>query len=207
MSDPRRQTQPGHRRRPDVIIPIAIGGLLTVSAIAMVSAPARRPVEGDCGLRARLARPRVTVLKSRRLLHLFDNDQLVRTYPIDLGLAPEGPKHRAGDGRTPLGKFRVVTKNARSPYHQFIGIDYPDNAAADWGLASGLISPGEAASIRRALESGDCPDWGTALGGGIGIHGRRMGRDWTGGCIALSDEHMEELFDVLRIGDPIEILP
>jgi murein L,D-transpeptidase YafK len=141
------------------------------------------------------------------MLHLFDGERLVRTYPVDLGVVPVGRKRRKEDGRTPVGTFRVVTKNADSPYHRFIGIDYPDVATAKWGLAHGLISEGEATSIRRALKAGRRPDWNTALGGGIGIHGHRIGRDWTGGCLALSDEHVEELFAVLRVGDRVEILP
>ena len=75
------------------------------------------------------------------------------------------------------------------------------------GLRTGLVARGEAAGVRAALAAGRCPDWSTALGGGIGIHGRRRGRDWTAGCVAVADEHIEELFAVMRIGDPVEILP
>jgi len=151
--------------------------------------------------------PRVVVLKSKRILHLFDGDRLVRTYAIELGTVPDGPKRRKDDKRTPLGRFRIVNKNPDSQYHKFLGIDYPGEDAVQRGLATGVISSGEARAIRRALEYGQCPSWTTGLGGGIGIHGNRIGRDWTGGCIALSDQHVEELFSVLRIGDPVEILP
>lgn len=154
-----------------------------------------------------VADSRVVVLKAKRILHLFDGDRLVRTYPIDLGTVPDGPKRRKDDGRTPVGSFRIVVKNADSRYHRFLGIDYPDLAAVEWGLASGLVSVGEAKAIRQALETGQYPSWTTALGGGIGIHGHRTGTDWTGGCVALSDEHVDELFSVLRIGDSVEILP
>ena len=154
-----------------------------------------------------LSSPRVVVLKAKRSLFLFDGEVLVRSYAVDLGKNPIGAKLREGDGRTPTGVFRVVTKNAGSPYHRFLGLDYPDVEAVERGLAEGLISPGEAASIRDALVVGRCPDWSTALGGGIGIHGHRRGSDWTAGCIALADEHVGELFSVLRIGDPVEILP
>lgn len=151
--------------------------------------------------------PRVVILKAARTLHLFDGQRLVRTYPLDLGRSPIGQKQRKNDGRTPIGFFEVATKNFDSPYHRFIGINYPGATAADWGLARGLISEGQHQSILRALSHGMQPDGSTALGGGIGIHGRRKNRDWTGGCAALSDEHVEELYSVLRIGDPIEILP
>lgn len=154
-----------------------------------------------------LASPHIVILKSKHVMHLFDSETLVRSYPIDVGTAAIGCKEQQGDGRTPTGMFHIVTKNAESPYHRFLGIDYPDAAAVERGLARGLISEGEAVGIRNALGSRQCPDWGTALGGGIGIHGRRAGRDWTAGCIALSDEHVAELFSVLRIGDLVEILP
>ncbi len=186
---------------------VALSSILLLSAVAVTGGPpglgrphARPPVLS-------LKTPHAVVLKSKRVLHLFDGDSLIRSYPIDLGFSPEGGKRRQGDGRTPLGAFRVVTRNPDSPYHRFLGLDYPDRAAVEAGRAEGLISPGEAAAILDSLESGGCPDWSTALGGGIGIHGRRRGFDWTAGCIALSDEHVAELFDVLRIGDRVEILP
>lgn len=195
-----------YRLRAEAAVGVLSGGALIVTAAAALGSA----IAGDTTSAARrtsLDAPRVVVLKAQRVLHLFDGERLVRAYPIDLGVAPVGPKRRRGDGRTPIGTFRVATKNADSPYHRFIGIDYPGLAATEWGLASGLISPGEAASIREALAARRCPDWSTALGGGIGIHGHGTGRDWTGGCIALLDEHVAELFAVLRIGDPVEILP
>jgi len=177
-----------------------------VSAVVVGLEGGRRTFSTE-GPAISLDEPRVVVLKSKRMLHLLDGETLVRSYPVDLGVSPVGTKERQGDGRTPLGGFRVVTKNRDSTYHRFLGIDYPDGSAVERGLARGLISRGEAASIRSALREGRCPDWGTALGGGIGIHGGRTGRDSTAGCIALSDEHVDELFSVLRIGDPVEIRP
>ena len=188
-------------------------GLTRVLSAALIIAGGAA-IGGALGANARLREPiiavkepRIVILKSKRWLHLLDGDRLVRVYPIDLGVSPVGTKRRKDDGRTPLGTFRIVTKNTESPYHRFLGIDYPDEGTVEWGLARGLISHGEAASLRGALAAGRCPDWGTALGGGIGIHGRRVGRDWTGGCVALSDQDVEELHSVLRIGDPVEILP
>ncbi len=154
-----------------------------------------------------LARPRVVVIKSKRLLHLFDGDHLVRTYPIDLGFAPVGQKIRKNDGRTPEGSFRVASINRDSPYTRFLGISYPDRRAVERGQATGYLSEGDAEQILAALEADRRPDWNTGLGGGVGIHGHRRGVDWTAGCVALFDEHVEELYHVLRVGDPVEILP
>ncbi|MHC4065180.1 MAG: L,D-transpeptidase family protein [Planctomycetota bacterium] len=159
-----------------------------------------------------LQSPHVVVLKSKRCLHLFDGETLIRTYPIALGHSPVGAKRRVGDGRTPEGTFRICSKKERSRYHRFLGIDYPDAESARRGLASGLLTAGEAEAIREASAEGRCPPWTTALGGGIGFHGGGIARpnagaDWTAGCIALSDAHIAELFEVLRLGDAVEILP
>lgn len=152
--------------------------------------------------------PRAVLIKSRRLLYLYDSDRLVRTYPVELGYEPIGTKGEDGDGRTPEGSFRVVRINAESRYRRFLGIDYPNRPAVQAGLASGALSAGEAAAILDALGRGVAPSAWTPLGGGIGLHGGGgRGYDWTAGCVALSDEHIEELYQVLRIGDPIEILP
>jgi len=151
--------------------------------------------------------PHVVVLKSKRTLHLFDGDRLVRIYPIALGTQPSGQKLHAGDGRTPEGKFRICSRNPQSKYHRFLGIDYPDVPAAQRGLHDGLVSFGEFRDVVIAHNAGRCPSWSTALGGGIGLHGHGSAGDWTAGCIALDDADIEELYDVLRIGDEVEILP
>ena len=157
--------------------------------------------------RLELDQPRVVILKSARKLHLFDGSSLVRTYDIALGFNPAGPKRVEGDGRTPLGKFRICTKNPDSAFHLFMGIDYPDPPVAFGALREGLISAGEFSSIIAAHEGERCPIWTSALGGGIGIHGHGTFTDWTAGCVAMDDRDVEELFGVLRLGDTVEILP
>ncbi len=182
-----------------------IGGLVILAVVTFAGVGGGADRHGANAIR--LDSPSVVILKSKHVLHLFDGDTLIRSYPIDLGTFPEGQKRRAGDGKTPEGIFHATALNPGSQYHRFIGIDYPDSSAVTRGLATGLISPGQAADIRHALRNERCPDWATALGGGIGIHGSRQGYDWTAGCIAMADRHVEELFAVLRPGDPIEILP
>ena len=206
MENVNKPLKPGTRRATLGATALTIAGILLVSAAGPLGAGSRNRRDYPES-RFSVSSPRVVVLKGQRLLHLFDGETLVRTYPIDLGIDPVGPKICRGDGRTPLGAFRIVTRNAESRYHRFLGLDYPNDNAVARGLRQGLISPGEAASIRHALEERRCPDWGTALGGGIGIHGDRRGQDWTAGCIALADHDVEELFAVLRTGDPVEILP
>ncbi len=154
-----------------------------------------------------IANPRAVVIKSRRSLHLFDGERLIRSYSIALGEQPVGQKVRAGDKRTPEGVFLVCRKNRASKFHRFLGLSYPDANAAARGLSQGLISQGEYNGIIKALAKGHSPSWTTALGGAIGLHGHGVEGDWTAGCVALADDDIEELFRVLRIGDEVEILP
>ena len=183
-----------------------VAGALLVVAVAQVGGAV---VQNDRGQDRALdlRHPRIVVLKSKRELHLFDGDRLVKSYPVALGKNPVGQKQCEGDGRTPEGRFQVVTKNRRSKYHRFLGLGYPDLAAVERGWRQRLITEGEACSIREALAAGRCPTWTTALGGAIGIHGHGASTDWTAGCVALEDWQAELLFEVMRIGDEVEILP
>jgi len=179
-------------------------GIFSLAAVVVGNAA---NVQVELPVRLELTEPKVVILKSARKLHLFDGANLVRTYDIALGFNPVGQKMVEGDGRTPLGRFRICTKNPESAYSRFMGIDYPDPPAATRALHAGLISQGEHSGILAAHQQKRCPIWTTSLGGGIGIHGHGAASDWTAGCVALDDRDVEELFAVLRLGDPVEILP
>jgi lipoprotein-anchoring transpeptidase ErfK/SrfK len=189
---------------------IGMVGLLTVLTASVAVVADRTPPAPPSTLE--IHAPRIVVIKSKRVLYLFDGDRLVRRYPVALGFAPIGQKRHADDGRTPEGVFRICTRTRASQYHRFLGISYPDPTAAGRGLRDGLISFGEYRSLVTADSAGGCPLWSTALGVGIGLHGcgdacLAVGVDWSAGCVALSDADIEELFGVLRIGDVVEILP
>lgn len=188
----------------------ALAAAVAISSVFGRHADARPAPSGPVALD--LQNPRVVVLKAKRHLYLFDGEDLARTYPIALGFSPVGDKQRISDGRTPEGLFRICSKRKNSRHHRFLGIDYPSAETARRGLVRGLLTAGEAEAILAACAKGRCPSWTTALGGAIGLHGggraaARLGTDWTAGCIALADNHVDELFDVLRLGDVVEILP
>lgn len=155
----------------------------------------------------RIEHPRVIILKSRHVAYLFDGSQIVWTYAVDVGVKGQRAEFDFLMGETPTGRFHVVTRNAASEHHRFLGLSYPDAASARRAHELGMVSIGEAETIHRSELVGACPPWNTALGGGIGLHGGRRGTDWTGGCVAFDDDDIEELFSVLRVGDPVEILP
>ncbi|UWQ43990.1 L,D-transpeptidase family protein (plasmid) [Leisingera aquaemixtae] len=132
---------------------------------------------------------RLRLYKSERLLVLDGAEGVLRTYPVGLGFAPEGHKQFEGDGRTPEGAYLIDRRNPDSLFHLSIGISYPNEADIAFAAAQDK-SPG----------------------GDIFIHGGpRRGidpmnkRDWTAGCISVSDRQIEEVYAMVRDGTPIEI--
>lgn len=137
---------------------------------------------------------RIVVLKSQRRLELSDGGELIRTYRIALGREPVGAKRQEGDLRTPEGRYVIDYRNENSAFHRALHISYP--------------RPHEVAAARAR---------GVAPGGLIMIHGLPndapfLGRlhrfaDWTLGCIAVTNDEIEEIWRVVPDGTPIEIRP
>ncbi len=136
----------------------------------------------------------VVVHKSERRLYLMRHGEVLRSYRVALGLDPDGPKERAGDFRTPEGRYLLTHRNPRSDYFLSIQVSYPNDE-----------------DVRRAQREHLDP------GGSIMVHGLPntlshnpvyyAKSDWTDGCIALSDSDMVEVWLMTRDNTPIEILP
>jgi murein L,D-transpeptidase YafK len=137
---------------------------------------------------------RLLVEKSARKLYAYHNDKLVRSYSVALGFNPTGHKEKEGDGKTPEGLYHIVSKNNKSRYHLSLKISYPNKT-----------------DTARARQKGVSP------GGDIMIHGLMKGlslagslhtlHDWTLGCVAVTNDEIEEIFRATPIGTPIEIKP
>lgn len=153
-----------------------------------------------------LKNARIIINKKKRILYLFSGETLMRIYPVNLGPDPLKDKLKQGDGRTPEGKFFVCNKNPRSKYYKALGISYPSRDDALRGLKYGLITKAQYQAIISAIEKGRKPPWFTRLGGAVCIHGGGIGWDWTRGCIALRNEDVNELFQVVSVGTPIVII-
>ncbi|QDY71443.1 L,D-transpeptidase family protein [Qingshengfaniella alkalisoli] len=135
--------------------------------------------------------PEVTQLylsKSERMLYLLHNTEVLKAYKVGLGFQPAGHKARSGDGRTPEGLYYIDRRNPNSRFHLSIGISYPN-----------------AYDMQVARDNGWDP------GGDIFIHGDAQRRpqldDWTAGCIAVSNEEIEDIYAMVRDGTPIYISP
>ncbi|MCF6241981.1 MAG: L,D-transpeptidase family protein [Bacteroidales bacterium] len=137
---------------------------------------------------------KIIVLKSKRELQIFHNNDLVKTYKISLGRQPIGAKHFQGDNKTPEGNYFINDKNPNSGYHLNLGISYPAKKDISYAKRFGK-SPGGAIKI-HGLKNGF---------GFIGKLHRLL--DWTHGCIAMTNHEIEELYKSVKIGTPIEIRP
>ena len=154
-----------------------------------------------------LTAPSIVIRESDRVLELYDGGRLIRSFAIVLGFSPDLDKEREGDGRTPEGDYRIEVKNPESAFHLSLGLSYPGPKDAEKGLAAGLITESERDEIVAAAENGTMPPQKTALGGEIYIHGGGCAGDWTRGCVALANDEMTELFNLVSIGTTVNIEP
>ncbi|MFI5263127.1 MAG: murein L,D-transpeptidase family protein [Candidatus Kapaibacterium sp.] len=147
----------------------------------------------------------IVIKKAERKLYLYENDSLVKTYKIALGLAPVGRKQMRGDQKTPQGEYYISSKNSRSQFYRALGISYPNAEDAGRGLNSGIITKNDFRTIQAAIRGHLIPPQHTSLGGEIFIHGNGTSRDWTWGCVALEDTDIKELFDKIPVRTPVTI--
>ncbi|MGA3079848.1 MAG: L,D-transpeptidase family protein [Terracidiphilus sp.] len=136
----------------------------------------------------------ILILKKDHVMELLAGGKMIRTYKVSLGRGGLAPKERQGDARTPEGHYIIDSKAAVSHYHKSLHISYPN-----------------AEDRKRAAKLGVSP------GGSILIHGLPQGQgwigaahrlyDWTLGCIAVTDEEIDEIFKLVPVGTPVEIRP
>ncbi len=157
---------------------------------------------------------RIEVHKSARTLVALCEGGARRTFPVALSRQPTGAKRRAGDDRTPEGDYRIAGPARPSRFHRFVQIDYPSRADAEVGRATGVIGRRVYERILRAHDAGTLPPQDTPLGGTVGFHGegeRWRGSsadlDWTRGCLALADEHLDFVIARAPAGTPVSITP
>ena len=160
---------------------IARGAGLAIAASCIVPSP---DAPADIG-RA----DAVLVDKSDRELQLLREGAVIAAFPVALGFAPEGHKTQQGDGRTPEGRYVLDWRNPQSRFYLSIHISYPNASDTAQAAARG-VSPG-----------GDIFIHGTPWLAGV------AGRDWTLGCIAVSNANMDAIWAAVPDGTPIVIRP
>ncbi|PPR15977.1 MAG: hypothetical protein CFH33_01049 [Alphaproteobacteria bacterium MarineAlpha9_Bin3] len=133
----------------------------------------------------------IIVEKSKRELKLIKNGIAIKEFIIDLGFDPVGHKYFKGDGRTPEGLYYISRKSTNSDFYLSLQISYPNK----WDIKN-------ARSFNKNA------------GNYIMIHGqpniiknKKIIKDWTNGCIALTNEDVKEIYNYVSINTPIYIMP
>jgi murein L,D-transpeptidase YafK len=137
---------------------------------------------------------KVVVLKSKRLMLLLSQGEILRAYRVALGKQPVGRKTAAGDKKTPEGIYILDARKADSKFHKAIHISYPNESDASYAQRNGA-SPGSDIMIHGL------PDEVKHIGP---LH---RYADWTDGCIAVTNPEIEEIWKLVPDGIPIEIKP
>lgn len=134
----------------------------------------------------------IRVAKAARIMELWSGGRMVhRIEHIQLGDEPVGPKRFQGDERTPEGRYVIDWGNPASAYHLSLHISYPNAADRAYAAAQGRSAGG------MIMIHGQPDDWPAS----------RVPGDWTDGCIAVSNDEIEALWQAVADGTPIQIEP
>jgi murein L,D-transpeptidase YafK len=197
-----------------ILVGLLFAGSVIAAVVESASSQRRNQTPGDGKTEGQY---RILIKKGERKLYLYRSEngkeKLVKSYQIALGNNPTGTKRKQGDGATPEGDYYITHKNARSRFYLSLGVSYPNISDADKGLKSNLITKAQHQAIVAAIRNKAKPPQNTRLGGDIFIHGGGTGkslgliRDWTLGCVALENEEIKELFDLIPVRTPVKIVP
>lgn len=136
---------------------------------------------------------RVLVLKSEQKLHLLHQGDIVKSYRVSLG-KKDGPKRYEGDLRTPEGIYWINWRKHSNKYNLSMHISYPN--ADDLKRAYQLKKPaGGMIMLHGTPTDEDYPEWFFHT------------LNWTDGCIALTNDDMQEVWDLVQDNTLIEIRP
>jgi murein L,D-transpeptidase YafK len=176
-------------------IAVGLAALAAVALLSLVAWDFMQLARAPPALAAPAARAdKVLVEKSARRLTLLRDGTPLKSYEVALGSETIGHKQQEGDGRTPEGLYAVDFKHPRSRFHLALRISYPNSADRSSAAQHG-VAPG-----------GDIMIHG--LPNGLGwLGGFHLKRDWTDGCIAVTDNQIDEIWAMVDVGTEVEIKP
>lgn len=140
----------------------------------------------------------IVIEKKKYKLTIIQNGEVLKEYPVVFGKNPVDDKRMEGDKCTPEGLFKIRDQYPHRKWNKFIWINYPTAASQQ--------------KFNQAKKNGEIPKNAT-IGGEIGIHGVPKGKDdlitsrtnWTWGCIAMKNKHINEIFPYTNKRTTIEI--
>ena len=167
---------------------LAVAVFVLAAVLATVGVFSKSPKPLPAAARADL----VVVDKSAHRLTLFAHGHVLRAYVVSLGSGGLEPKTRQGDDLTPEGSYEIDARNAHSAFYRALHISYPSRMDRKVAAARG-VAPGGDVMIHGLRN----------YTGWIGTWQRTL--DWTDGCVAVTDDEMDEIWRAVPDGTPIEI--
>lgn len=157
----------------------------------------------------------IRISKGSKTVWLHRGAEVAMTIPADMAYNFFLDKQRRGSNveadhwRTPEGLYYVVARNDQSRFYKALVLNYPSAEDARKGLSEGLISEHQYYAILEADQRKVTPPMDTPLGGWIEIHGEGSGwrTTWTRGCVAITNDSIDELWDLVPVGTPVLIEP
>lgn len=159
--------------------------------------------------------PKLKVDRKNFRIELYSDELLVKSYKAVFGKNNSLVKTARDDKATPLGEYKICDKNSSAMYYKFLRLNYPNQNDATEGLKRQYLTKDEFDAIMLAHKLNECTPIETHLGSEIGIHGigtydlifRNLpfSFNWTNGSIAVSNENIDELYKVVKIGTPVSI--
>jgi murein L,D-transpeptidase YafK len=163
---------------------------ISVGLLVAFSGGIAQSLAGDVQQKA----DRIEIHKADRTMNLLRAGKILKTYKVALSTVPVGAKEREGDHKVPEGLYVVDRKNPQSVFHLALHINYPNAADREHARKLGA-KPGGDIEIH-----GLGPKWGF-----LGATHRQV--DWTDGCIAVTNAEIDEIFPLVDVGTPVQIVP
>ena len=146
----------------------------------------------------------LSVMRGQRAVVRFTN--------ISLGREGSSRHRQRGENKTPLGVYRISWIETQTSFHRFFGLNYPTLPQAYRAWKQGIIDRQTYQRILEARKHRRRPPQNTRLGGNIGIHGLgerdpwiHANLHWTNGCIAMTNEQIDQLSGWLEKGTQVII--
>jgi murein L,D-transpeptidase YafK len=157
----------------------------------------------------------IEISKSKQELSVKNGDEVIKNYRVAYGKGGNEIKGQLGDKKTPIGVYKIIDFKDDSKFHFFMQLDYPNLLDAWYGYRNEVITATEFKEIATAFKNKQIPPQDTKLGGYIGIHGLGVtteqkiliheGNNWTEGCLALTNEQINDLRQYVSIGTKVVI--
>lgn len=159
--------------------------------------------------------PSIVIDRNKYTLDLFIDTVKVKSYHVVFGRRNSTVKLSKNDFVTPIGEYRICRIDTNNLYYKKMMLNYPNLNDAAEALRLKLISQKEYSLVKNSLNNSGCSFENTILGNDIGIQGTGEYNlifknlpfvfNWTNGSIALSNENIDELLNIVKVGTKVTI--